>query len=68
MPLLDYITEYEIVEGILGAIGFVFFSMFLREYVEMNIFLEGLIAWTCFWWLRKVGLNVYIKLKNKKIR
>jgi len=66
MNLFTYISEEQLVEGVLGATAFVLFIVYLRQYVEWNIALEGFVAWTLFWWMRKVGVNIYKKYKFDK--
>ena len=57
--LYKFINKEQLVEGVLGASAFVIFIVYLREYVQWNIALEGFVAWTLFWWMRKIGVNIY---------
>uniref|UniRef100_A0A6C0JBN3 Uncharacterized protein n=1 Tax=viral metagenome TaxID=1070528 RepID=A0A6C0JBN3_9ZZZZ len=66
MNLFGYITEEQIVEGVLGASAFVIFFIYLREYVQWSVALESFVAWTLFWWMRKVGVTLYRKYKAKE--
>jgi len=60
--IFEYISREQFVEGFLGASAFVIFLIYLRKYVEWSIALEGFVAWTLFWWMRKVGVSMYRKI------
>tara|TARA_B100000925_G_C22007636_1_gene474439 strand:+ start:1850 stop:2032 length:183 start_codon:yes stop_codon:yes gene_type:complete len=59
-------SKEQLLEGVLGATAFVIFLIYLRQYVEWSVALEGFVAWTLFWWMRKIGINIYRKHKNNK--
>lgn len=65
MKLYKFISKEQLVEGVLGASAFVIFIIYLRQYVEWNIAVEGFVAWTLFWWMRKIGVNIYRIYINK---
>jgi len=58
------LTDDQLVEGILGALGWVLFFYYFRNRASYSIRTEGFLAWTFVWWLRKFGMNMYAKHKK----
>jgi hypothetical protein len=60
------INDEQIVEGILGGLGFVVFFIYWRSIAKLSTELEGYLAWIFVWWVRKLGMNFYKKYKLNK--
>ncbi len=59
------LTDKELVEGFLGSLGWVMFFFYLRNRVEWPTPIEGFLAWTLLWWLRKIGMHIYKGYKEE---
>lgn len=66
------ITDDELLEGLIGGIGWLLAVFYLRngfykyKLNGTNLALIGIVAW-CFWWyIRKIGLNLYREYKKTK--
>ena len=60
------ITNDQLLEGFLGALGWVLFWYYFKNRAQYSIVVEGFIAWTLVWWLRKIGINLYRNFKKNK--
>lgn len=58
------LTDKELVEGFLGSLGWVMFFFYLRNRLEWPTPIEGFLAWTLLWWLRKIGMHAYVAAKE----
>jgi hypothetical protein len=63
--MLLSITQEQLIEGILGAIGWVIFWFYFRNKIKYSVPVEGFLAWTFVWWFRKFGQNLH-KIYYKK--
>ena len=59
------INDSQLFEGLLGSIGWVLFFFYFRNRVELPLPIEGFLAWTFVWWLRKIGMNFYSDYKKR---
>lgn len=59
------INDLQIYEGMLGSLGWVIFFYYFRKKVSWPHPIEGFIAWTLVWWLRKAGMWTYINYKKR---
>ena len=57
-----YFSDNEVIELTFGIIGLVI--GFMISY-NMRLVYEIVIRWAVMWFLRKVGLNMYISIKKK---
>ena len=63
------LNDTELLEGFTGAIGFILFNVFLRNYLSVDPTLELFVAWGIVWYFRKMINNIYIhKLKKRGIQ
>ena len=61
----SYITDPQLIEGIIAAVVWSVFWIYLRNYLNMSAPVEGAIAWMAVWVSRKFGLTIYKSLKLK---
>ena len=59
-----FLNDNQILEGLIGAIGWVIFSYYLKQHFNNYPALIGFIAWSLIWYSRKVGHNLYMEHKN----
>ena len=49
----------QILEGLIGAVGWVIFSYYLRGHFSTYPALIGFIGWALIWYSRKAGVNLF---------
>ena len=59
------ISDKELVEGFLGSIGWVGFFFYLRLKLKWPTPMEGFLAWSLVWLLRKIGMHAYLEIKKQ---
>ena len=59
------INDEQFIEGIIGAIGWILFWYYFKNIANYDVKIEGFIAWTFVWWLRKFGINAYLDYKKR---
>ena len=65
----SYITDSQLVEGLIAALVWGIFWIYLRNYLNLPGWIEGAIAWILVWLCRKFGVSMYNTFKqNNKIR
>jgi phosphatidylserine synthase len=63
----EYITDIQYFEGFVGGFGSLFSFIFFQKVLKLqNISSIVGLSFLTTWILRKVLMNIYIKLKNKK--
>jgi len=66
------ITDVELLEGIIGGIGWLLAIYYLRNgfYKHRlngkNVALLGIVSWCFIWYFRKIGMNFYLQYKKNK--
>ena len=63
---MTFLTDIQIVEGIIGSLSWGIFWIYLRNYMKLNSYLEGAVAWILVWICRKIGVSIYLKFKSDK--
>ena len=61
----SYITDMELIEGLLASSVWALFFYYFKKYMNMSIIKEGALAWLGVWFVRKLGLSLYLSLKKK---
>ena len=61
------LTDNQFVEGIIGGFStFVIMELFEKKIKKQNnLFIVVLICWALFWFIRKIGINLYKQIKQK---
>ena len=53
------LRKNQILEGLIGATGWVIFSYYLRDHFSTYPALIGFIGWALIWYSRKAGVNLF---------
>lgn len=61
----SYITDIELVEGLLASSVWATFFIYFKKHVNMSVMKEGALAWIGVWFIRKLGLSLYLSLKKR---
>ena len=61
------LTDNQFVEGIIGGCStFVIMELLKKKIIKKNnLFIVVLICWALFWFIRKIGINLYKQIKQK---
>jgi len=60
------LSDNEFAEGIIGGLASIFVLYFYRkqERHKGNLFIIILVSWAIFWYIRKIGMNLYKQEKK----
>ena len=62
---MTILTKDQIIEGIVGAIGWILFVYYFKNFMNWSAQIEGAVAYILVWFLRKIVMNLYNSFKNK---
>ena len=62
------INDEQLLEGVIGGIGWIIFSYYLRKKTNIHVIYKGFLGWMLLWYFRKICINKYkeYKIKNNK--
>jgi len=64
--MVQILNDEEFIEAVFGALGWIISSLYFQKtFIKENIIVIGGIAWSIVWFVRKIGMRVYRKLKIK---
>ena len=61
---INVMNDEQILEGIIGGLGFIIWSIYWKNRVQYSIQVEAFFAWMFVWYTRKIGMNFYKYLKK----
>jgi len=61
------LNDEQIIEGILGGFGWLLMMYEMKKVLRgrANMYTTSIFAWTFFWYIRKIGMNLYKDLKSR---
>jgi hypothetical protein len=61
------INDEHIVEGIIGGLGWLLTMYQIKQILLKNasVFTSSILTWTYFWYIRKIGMNLYKHVKKR---
>lgn len=59
----SYITDTQIIEGMIASLVWGIFFIYMKKKLEWPSWIEGGLAWMMLWMSRKFGITVYNSLK-----
>ena len=64
---MKILSDEEFFEGILGGFSFLVANYFFKkqEINKGNLLVIVMLSWTCFWYIRKSGMNLYRQYKKE---
>ena len=63
------LNDNQFFEGLLGGIGWLVSMFYIKNYLRQglqgtNPAIVGIVTWALLWYIRKIGMNLYIKYKQ----
>ena len=60
------INDNELIEALIGGIGFFIIMWFFRGYLKLNWLQRAGVIFPCVWVIRKIGMNIYKYVKTTR--
>ena len=59
------LNDNQFLEGIVGGLGWIISAFYIkRQLKDQNALIVGLVSWAILWYIRKVSMNFYVKMKD----
>ena len=62
--MISFITDTQLTEGILAPMIWVICWYYVKTYINYPRYIEGALAWSLLWLIRKLGITLYKSIKS----